>query len=326
MDESSGCKMKIVFLDALTIGAGSFAALEALGEFVGYGDSTPQEGLARVADCDVLIVNKFKVTPELLDAAPRLRLVCESGTGMNNIDVDACTARNIPVRNVAAYSTDTVAQTTFMHILSLLGDAPHFDRAVKSGAYSRSRILTEVFTPFVEAAGKTLGIIGLGAIGRKVAGIGEALGMDICYCSTSGANHTEDYQELTLDELLRTSDVVTIHAPMNDRTRGLIGAAELAKMKPTAYLVNMGRGGIVDEQALVDAVDGGTIAGAAVDVFTREPLPEDHPYMKAAHPERFRFTPHIGWGSAEARTRLVEGIAANIRAWMQGQHPDPPAC
>ena len=305
--------MKIVFLDALTIGDGSFAALEELGEFIGYGDSTPQEGLERVADCDVLVVNKFKVTSDLLDAAPRLRLVCESGTGMNNIDVDACAARNIAVRNVAAYSTDSVAQTTFMHILSLLGDAPHFDRAVKSGAYSRSRILTEVFTPFTEAAGKTLGIIGLGAIGRKVAQIGGAFGMKVCYYSTSGANHTADYPELPLDELLRTADVVTIHAPMNDRTRGLIGVRELEKMKPTAFIVNMGRGGIVDEKALVRAVDGGTIAGAAVDVFTREPLPEDHPYMKTAHPERFRFTPHIGWGSAEARTRLVEGIAANIR-------------
>ena len=311
--------MKIVFLDALTIGDGSFAALESLGEFVAYGDSTPQEGLERVADCDVLIVNKFKVTPDLLDAAPRLGLVCESGTGMNNIDLDACAERNIPVRNVAAYSTDSVAQTTFMHILSLLGDGPRFDQAVKSGAYSRSRILTEVFSPFVEAAGKTLGIIGLGAIGRKVAQIGGAFGMKVCYYSTSGANHAADYPELPLDELLKVSDVVTVHAPMNERTRGLVGSRELALMKPTAFIVNMGRGGIIDEEALVRAVDDGTVAGAAVDVFTREPLPEDHPYMKAAHPERFRFTPHIGWGSGEARARLVEGIAANIREWMQAR-------
>lgn len=309
--------MKIVFLDALTIGDGSFAALGSLGEFVAYGDSTPQEGLERVADCDVLIVNKFKVTPDLLDAAPRLGLVCESGTGMNNIDLDACAARNIPVRNVAAYSTDSVAQTTFMHILSLLGDGPRFDQAVKSGAYSRSRILTEVFSPFVEAAGKTLGIIGLGAIGRKVAQIGGAFGMKVCYYSTSGANHAADYPELPMDELLRISDVVTVHAPMNERTRGLVGSRELALMKPTAFIVNMGRGGIIDEEALVRAVDDGTVAGAAVDVFTREPLPEDHPYMKAAHPERFRFTPHVGWGSGEARARLVERIAANIREWMQ---------
>lgn len=310
--------MKIVFLDALTLGAGSFAALEALGEFVGYGDSTPEEGLSRVRDCDVLIVNKFKVTPALLDAAPRLRLVCESGTGMNNIDVDACTQRGIPVRNVAAYSTATVAQTTFMHILSLLGDAPHFDQAVKSGAYSRSKILTEVFTPFVEAAGKTLGIIGLGAIGRQVARIAQAMDMQVIYYSASGKNHTADFEEVSLAELLRRSDAVTIHAPMSDRTRGLIGAEELRQMKPTAFLVNMGRGGIVDEAALVEAVDGGVIAGAAIDVFTKEPLPLDHVYMQAKHPERFRFTPHIGWGSEEARTRLVEGIAANIRAWSEG--------
>lgn len=307
--------MKIVFLDALTLGAGSFAALEAQGAFIGYGDSTPEEGLQRVSDCDVLVVNKFKVTPVLLDAAPKLRLVCESGTGMNNIDVAACEARGIPVRNVAAYSTATVAQTTFMHILSLLGNAPHFDAAVKSGAYSRSKILTEVFTPFSEAAGKTLGIIGLGAIGRQVARIAGALDMKVIYYSTSGCNHAEDFEEVGLDALLRRSDVVSIHAPMTDRTRGLIGARELSRMKPTAFLVNMGRGGIVVEADLAAAVDAGVIAGAAVDVFTREPLPADHPYLQVAHPERFRFTPHIGWGSEEARTRLIEGIAANIAAW-----------
>lgn len=309
--------MKIVFLDALTIGAGSFAALEALGEFIGYGDSTPEEGMERVANCDVLIVNKFKVSPAILDAARNLKLVCESGTGMNNIDVEACTERGIPVRNVAAYSTATVAQTTFMHILSLLGDAPHFDRAVKSGAYSRSKILTEVFTPFVEASGKTLGIIGLGAIGRQVARIAQAMDMRVIYYSASGKNHTTDFEEISLAELLRRSDVVTIHAPMSDRTRGLIGAEELAMMKSSAFLVNMGRGGIVDEAALAAAVDAGIIAGAAIDVFTKEPLPLDNPYMQVKHPERFRFTPHIGWGSLEARTRLIEGIAANIAAWMK---------
>ena len=142
--------------------------------------------------------------------------------------------------------------------------------------------------------------------------------MQVIYYSASGKNHTADFEEVSLAELLRRSDVLTIHAPMSDRTRGLIGAEELRQMKPTAFLVNMGRGGIVDEAALVEAVDGGVIAGAAIDVFTKEPLPLDHVYMQAKHPERFRFTPHIGWGSEEARTRLVEGIAANIRAWSEG--------
>lgn len=311
--------MKIVFLDALTLGAGSFAALETLGEFVGYGDSTPEEGLERVRDCDVLVVNKFKVTPAILDAASQLKLVCESGTGMNNIDVAACAERGIPVRNVAAYSTATVAQTTMMHILSLLGNAPHFDAAVKSGAYSRSKILTEVFTPFIEAAGKTLGIIGLGAIGRQVARIAQALDMHVIYYSTTGCHHTTDFEEVSLEELLRRSDVVTIHAPMTDRTRGLIGLDQLRQMKSTAFIVNMGRGGIVDEPALCEAVDAGIIAGAAIDVFTKEPLPLNHPYLQVRHPERFRFTPHIGWGSTEARTRLIEGIAANIAAWRDQQ-------
>ena len=178
-----------------------------------------------------------------------------------------------------------------------------------------------MFTPFVEAAGKTLGIIGLGAIGRQVARIAQAMDMQVIYYSASGKNHTNDFEEVSLPELLRRSDVVTIHAPMTDRTRGLIGAEELAMMKPTAYLVNMGRGGIVVETALADAVDAGIIAGAAIDVFTKEPLPLDHPDLQVKHPGRFRFTPHIGWGSAEARTRLVEGIAANIREWMRQTGP-----
>lgn len=308
--------MKIVFLDALTIGAGSFAPIEALGEFVAYGDSTPQEALERVGDCDVLIVNKTKVPAALLDAAPNLKLVCESGTGMNNIDVKACEERGIKVRNVVGYSTDSVAQTTFMHILSLMGNAPYFDAAVKSGAYSRSKVLTDVFTPFIEMAGKTIGIIGMGAIGGRVAKLAEAFKMKVLYYSTTGRKAAGKYEPVSLEELLRRSDVVSIHAPMTEKTAGLIGKAELSKMKPTAFLVNMGRGGIVDEKALANAVDEGSIAGAAIDVFVTEPLPEDHPYLHVSHPERLRFTPHIGWGSAEARARVVEGIAANIsKGW-----------
>ena len=304
--------MKIVFLDGITLGDTPLDPIASLGELVVYPTSTREEALARVADCEVLIINKIKVDKALIDAAPSLRLVCEAATGVNNIDVDYAARKGIPVRNVAGYSTDSVVQETFMHILSLLGNGPYFDRKVKSGEYSRGGLFTDISAPFVEMAGKTLGIIGMGTIGRKVAGVAVAFGMKVVYYSTSGTNHCKDYPALSLKELLQRSDVVTIHAPLNQRTLGLIGAKELSWMKPSAYIVNMGRGGIVDEEALAKAVDGGVIAGAALDVFAVEPLPAGSPLLKVSHPERFRFTPHTAWASVEARTRLVEAIAANI--------------
>lgn len=308
--------MKIVFLDAATVGDTSLAPIARLGELVCYDRSTPAEARERVGDCDVLIVNKVRVDSDLLDAAPALKLVCEAATGVNNIDVEACEKRGIPVRNVAGYSTDSVVQETFMHMLSLLGKAPYFDGAVKSGAYSRSGLFTDVSHPFIEITGKTLGIIGMGTIGQKVASVASAFGMRVIYFSTSGTGHCKDYPCVDLDTLLAESDVVSIHAPLNARTQGLLKMAELRKMKPSAFLINMGRGGIVDEADLAAAVDEGVIAGAALDVFTVEPLPSDHPFLQVKHPERFRFTPHTAWASVEARERLVAIIADNIaKGW-----------
>lgn len=308
--------MKMVFLDAATMGDVSFAPLERLGSLVCYDSSTPQEALERVSDCDVLIVNKVRVTPELIDAAHDLKLICETATGVNNIDIEYAAKRGIPVRNVAGYSTPTVAQATFMHILSLAGSAPYFDDAVKSGRYSASGMFTDVSVNWWELAGKTIGIIGMGNIGRKVARIAEAFGMNVCYFSTSGTSHCKDYPSLPLEQLLAQSDIVSVHAPLNERTDALIGEKELAMMKSSAYIVNMGRGGIVVEEALVKAVDEGVIAGAALDVFSVEPLPEDSCYLKARHPERFRFAPHVAWASEEARARLLGMVAENIaKGW-----------
>lgn len=308
--------MKMVFLDAATMGDVSFAPLERLGSLVCYDSSTPQEALERVSDCDVLIVNKVRVTPELIDAAHDLKLICETATGVNNIDIEYAAKKGIPVRNVAGYSTPTVAQATFMHILSLAGSAPYFDDAVKSGRYSASGMFTDVSVNWWELAGKTIGIIGMGNIGRKVAQIAEAFGMNVCYFSTSGTSHCKDYPSLPLEQLLAQSDIVSVHAPLNERTDALIGEKELAMMKPSAYIVNMGRGGIVVEEALVKAVDEGVIAGAALDVFSVEPLPEDSCYLKARHPERFRFAPHVAWASEEARARLLGMVAENIvKGW-----------
>lgn len=304
--------MKIVFLDAGTMGTSSLAPIERLGELTAWPNSTPDETIRRVVDCDVLIVNKIKVNDRLLEAAPKLRLVCEAGTGINNIDVEACSRHGVMVRNVAGYSTDSVVQETFMHILNLLGNGAYFDNVVKSGAYSRSGLFTDYSRPFIEMAGKTLGIIGLGAIGAKVAKIGVAFGMKVIYYSTSGTSHNTEYPSVPLERLMRESDVISVHAPYNERTAGLVGEKELRMMKPKSIIVNMGRGGIVVEDALVKVIDEGVIGGAGLDVYSTEPIPADHPLLRTRHPERLSLTPHVAWASIEARERLIQSIADNI--------------
>lgn len=308
--------MKMTFLDAATLGDVSFAPIERLGELVCWPVSTPAEALERVVDCDVLIVNKVKVTSGLIDAAPRLRLICEAATGVNNIDLDYAASKGIPVRNVAGYSTESVVQSTFMHILSLVGKLPYYDWKVKSGRYSWSGLFTDVSMPFFELSGKTMGIVGMGTIGHRVAEVARAFGMDVIYYSTSGTSHCTDYPSVSLERLMSDSDVVSVHAPLNEKTSGLIGEKELSLMKPHAVIVNMGRGGIVDEAALARAVDEGVIAGAGMDVYTAEPMNVRNPLSLARHQERLSLTPHTAWASVEARRRLVDMIADNIsKGW-----------
>lgn len=311
--------MKIVYLDASTLGDTQMDEIRALGEYVSYPMCTREEAKERVSDCEVLIVNKVRVDEELLAAAPKLKLICEAATGVNNIDLEAAARRGIPVRNVAGYSTESVVQSTFTHLLSLVGNAPYFDDYVKSGKYSACGIFTNVSHPFMELDGKTMGVIGMGTIGKRVAAVATAFGMKVVYYSTSGTSHCTDYPSLPLEELLAQSDAVSVHAPLNGRTKGLIGARELRMMKPTAVLLNLGRGGIVDEGALAEAVDEGVIAGAALDVYLEEPLPADSPLMHLRHPERFRFSPHTAWASAEALRRLASGVAANIREFLEAR-------
>ncbi len=308
--------MKLVFLDAATVGDVSFEPFERLGEFVKYENSTQEEAKERVKDADVILMNKIWVGKELIDAAPNLKLICIAATGVNNIDVDYAASKGVIVRNVVGYSTDSVAQTTFMHMLSLVGGGPYFDGSVKGGSYSRSGMFTDPNWNWWELSGKTIGIVGMGNIGQKVAKIAEAFGMKVCYYSTSGTGHCKDYPCRPLDELMAASDIVSIHAPLNERTRHLIGREQLALMKPTAYLVNVGRGAIVVEDELVEAVDNGIIAGAGIDVYAEEPVPIGHPYLKMKHPERMRFSPHIAWASIEARNRVIEFMAQNVlKGW-----------
>ncbi len=304
--------MKIVFLDAATLGDTSLEPIRRLGNLITYPTSTPQEALERVKDADIIITNKVKITASLLDAATRLRLICEAATGVNNIDLEAAASRNIPVKNVAAYSTDSVAQLCFTQLLNLVSMPEKYDTFIKSGEYSRSGLFTDMRFSWHELAGKQMGIIGMGSIGQKVAAIAQAFGMKVCYYSTTGIAHCKTYPCLDLKTLLLTSDVVSIHSPLNAITANLITAKELSMMKPTALLLNMARGGIVNEQDLAEAISSGQISGAAVDVFSTEPLPLNHPYMHTLHPERLLLTPHVAWASTEARERLIAAIAANI--------------
>ena len=308
--------MKIVFLDAETMGDVSFAPIEKYGDLICYDRSSPGQALERVADCDVMIVNKVRVTPELIDAAPYLKMICEAATGVNNIDLEYAQKKGIPVRNAVGYSTDSVVQMTFAHLLSLAGRSRYYDEAVRSGHYSEYGLFTDVSQKWFELSGKSMGIIGLGNIGKKVAKVAQAFGMKVSYYSTSGTSHCTDYPSLQLDELLSGSDVVSIHAPLNVRTAGLLGSRELRLMKPEAYLLNMGRGGIVDEGALAAAIDEGVIAGAALDVFVIEPLPADNPLMNVSRKENLILSPHVAWASVEARERLVGMIADNISSLL----------
>ncbi|MBQ3977652.1 MAG: D-2-hydroxyacid dehydrogenase [Bacteroidales bacterium] len=305
--------MKIVFLDAATMGTTPLTSIESLGEFERFDNSTAEEARMRVRDADVAIVNKVIVDQAFLDAAPRLKLVCEAGTGMNNIDAELCRKRGVQVRNVAGYSTDAVAQHTWMLILALAGRLFHYDSYVKDGRYTRARLHTDSDHPYTGLSGKTIGIVGMGAIGQKVARIAEVFGMKVLYYSTSGTSHCTEYPSVSLESLLREADVVSIHAPYNEKTAGLIDYEGLRLMKPTAFLVNTGRGGIADEADLARAIDEERIVGIGIDVYVEEPLPAESPLLNSKHPERMILTPHVAWASEETRRRLAEEIAANIR-------------
>lgn len=304
--------MKIVFLDRASLGDASLKAIEQLGELTCYDRTSPQERIARIADAEVIITNKVRIDRPEMEAAPALKMICIAATGMNNVDLQAAEERGIPVRNVAGYSTESVVQSTFAHLLNLTAKLPYFDQRVKSGAYSQSGLFTDMGRSFRELYGKRMGIIGLGAIGRRVATVAEAFGMEVVYYATSGKAHDDYFRAVSLDELLTTSDVISIHAPLNERTRNLISEEELRRMQYHTILLNAGRGGIICEKALAEALNEGWIAGAGLDVYAQEPLPADSPLLFINEPERLSLTPHTAWASAEARARLVAGIAKNI--------------
>jgi len=224
--------------------------------------------------------------------------------------------KGVSVKNVAGYSTQSVVQLTFASVLSLLHHLPYFDKYVKSGEYTKSLIFSHYGREFWQLAGKNFGIIGLGTIGKEVGRVAKAFGCHVNYYSTSGKNDDKEFRRMELDELLKTSDILTIHAPLNDTTRGLIDYKGLSLMKHSAIIANVGRGGIIVEEDLVRALNDNLIAAAAVDVFVKEPMALDHPYLKLTDPEKILLTPHIAWASIEARELLVKKIAGNIAEFL----------
>lgn len=306
--------MKIVFLDAKTIGDDiDLSGYKELGEVVTYDFSTTEEARERTKDADVIVLNKVEINETSIGEAAHLKLVCVTATGTNNLDKEYLAKRNIPWRNVAGYSTETVAQHTFALLFYLMEKLRYYDDYVKSERYVEDVSFTHFDHVFHELSGKTWGIIGLGAIGRRVADIAKLFGCHVIYYSTSGKNDQKDYERVSFDELLRTSDIVSVHAPLTPETNGLMNAETFGKMKPEAIFLNLGRGPIVVEQDLADALKHGQIAAAGLDVLCKEPMATDNPLKEIKDSERLLITPHIAWASIEARTRLMQIILGYIR-------------
>lgn len=310
--------MKIVFLDVKTIGEDiDLSGYDALGEVVKYDFSTPEEARQRTRDADVIILNKVPVDERSIGEAEKLKLVCVTATGTNNLDKDYLQKRGIAWRNVAGYSTETVAQHTFALLFYLLEKLRYYDDYVKSEKYIGDVSFTHFSHVFHELSGKTWGIIGLGNIGKRVADIAGMFGCRVIYYSTTGKNDQPGYERAGFEELLEKSDIVSVHAPLTKETEGLMDAEAFSKMKPTAFFLNLGRGQIVVERDLADALNNGVIAGAGLDVLSVEPMSGDNPLKGIKDSEKLIITPHIAWASVEARTRLMGIILDQIREFFQ---------
>jgi len=310
--------MKIVFLDAKTVGTPpNLDILKELGDVTFYPVTKPEETEERIKSADIVITNKVVLNEELISKySGQLKMIAIAATGMNNVDLIAAEKHGVVVKNVAGYATHSVAQCTFAMLFRLMQDLDYFDVFIKNGDYSESEIFTNTDITFHELRGKRFGIIGLGTIGQKVAQIAEAFDAEVVYYSTSGRNTDQPYKRVDLDELLESSDVVSIHAPLNENTENLISYAQIGKMKETAILINTGRGKIVNEADLARAIDEELIAAAALDVFENEPLEKENPLLQVENSERLILTPHITWSSVEARTELIDGIYANIKEYL----------
>lgn len=310
--------MKIVFLDAKTIGDDiDLSGFDRLGEVVKYPFSTSEEARERTKDADVVVLNKVEINEASIGDAQNLKLVCVTATGTNNLDKEYLAKKNIAWRNVAGYSTETVAQHTFAMLFYLLEKLRYYDDYVKTEKYVGDTTFTHFANVFHELCGMTWGIIGLGNIGQKVADVAKAFGCRVIYYSTSGRNNKEGYERVDFETLLKESDVVSVHAPLDENTKGLMDEKAFSKMKESAIFLNVGRGPIVVEKDLANALKSGQIAGAGIDVLSVEPMTKGNPLREIKDSNRLIITPHIGWASIEARTRLMKTIEKQIAEFFE---------
>lgn len=312
--------MKLVVLEKMSLGLDiDISFFEEFGEVTYYDHTNVNEIADRVAQADIVIANKAPLNESTLQGAENIKIICETATGYNNVDLAYCQKRGIRVTNAVGYSTPIVAQHTFAMALYLLEKLPFYDTYVKNGDYEKAPMFTCFEPYFTELEGKTWGIIGLGNIGRKVAEIAKVFGCRVIFYSASGRNDTTDFERVDFDTLLAESDILSLHCPLTDRTQNLMNADAFAKMKNTAILINVARGPVVDEKALFDALTSGQIAAAGLDVLVKEPIAADNPLAKIKDSTKLLITPHMAWGSTEARTRCAREVYLNIQSFLAGE-------
>jgi len=308
--------LKITILDARTLGSDvNLSVFRKFGELRIFETTNPNETIKNIADSDIIITNKVVIDKAVMDSAKNLKLICISATGMNNVDLEYAKEKNITVKNVAGYSTKSVTQHTFAMLFYMIEHLNYYDEYVKSGGWQESSIFTNLDRAFFEISGKKWGIIGLGNIGREVAKIATSFGADVSYFSTSGKNSNSEYSRIELKTLLSESDIISIHAPLNENTKNLINYSNMNLLKDRAVLINVGRGGIISETDLSKFIDEKEIF-VGLDVLEIEPIRSYNPLNMIKHKERLFITPHIAWSSFEAREKLIELIVKNIENFL----------
>jgi lactate dehydrogenase-like 2-hydroxyacid dehydrogenase len=308
--------MKIAILDKGTLGDDiDLSPLRSLGETAEYEKTAPEDVEARIADADAVVINKIKLGKANLPAAKKLRLICVAATGYDNIDTEYCRSHGIALCNVPGYSTESVAQLTLAMALSLATNLTEYRSFTHSGAYTESGRANRVAPVFHEISSMTWGVVGGGGIGARVAGVASALGCRVLMCRRK---KEEIYEQATIDEICEKADIISLHVPLSDETRGMISRERIEKMKPGAILINVARGAVCDEEALAEAIESGKLGGLGVDVYSAEPFLKDHPFYRILGRENVCLTPHMAWGAQEARNRCVREIGKNISAFFEG--------
>jgi len=311
--------MKLVILERDSAGTDiDVSCFEQFGTVACYANTTTAQVAERIKDADIIISNKAPMNQSTLADAPNVKLICLLATGYDCVDLTYCKSRGIKVANVVNYCTPAVAQHTLLLALMLSGKTAFYDQYVKSGAYSAQERFSNFDRTFHDLEGMTWGIIGMGTIGRKVASLADAFGCKVQFYSASGSSTCTDYPRVGLDTLLCTSDIVYLHCPLTDRTRSLIDKHAFEKMKPTAILINVARGPIVNTQDLYEALTTGKIMAAGLDVLEKEPMAHNNPLSQIQYSTKLIITPHMSWASIESRTRLIAEVAKNIQAFLDG--------